>query len=141
MKENENRSKLLQLIQARPGLGVRDAGRRAGIPGGATAYHVEELVRHGKITTARYGGRRLLFPYKVAPKGLQLAMVVLLEDPNLYALYEWIRGNGPVAQQGILNRFPEPRATVQARLGRLVRGGLLKSGLDGRTRLYKAVET
>lgn len=137
--QNQNRERLLSLIQARPGLGIRDAGRRTGIPNGAVAYHVEYLIREGRISTARFGGRRLLFPYKVAPSGVQLAQQVLLEDSHLFALHAWIRRNGPVAQQGILNHFEEPRATVQNRLDRLVRGGVIRTQWVGRSRLYEVV--
>lgn len=134
---NANRAKLLSLIQARPGLGIRDAGRRCGLPQGATAYHVERLIIDGHISTARFAGRRLLFPYKVAPAGVDLAQRVLLEDPHLFALYEWVRQHGPVAQNGILHHFPDPRTTVQHRLDRLVRGGVLRSEMHGRARLYE----
>lgn len=134
---NENRERLLQLIQARPGLGLRDASRRTGIPQGSLAYHVEYLINEGRASSARFGGRRLLFPTKEPPRGKELACRVLLEDPFLFSLYEWVRRHGPVAQQGILNHFPEPRATIQHRLDRLVRGGVLLTRWVGRSRTYE----
>lgn len=134
-KPNQNRERLFNLIQARPGLGVRDAGRRAGIALGAMAYHVERLEMEGRISSVRFQGRRLLFPHK-APQGRELAERIVLEDPHLFALHEWVRRNGPVAQQGILNHFPEPRATVQHRLGRLIRHGLIEARVQGRARIY-----
>lgn len=136
---NENREKLLRLIQARPGLGVRDAGRRTGIPQGATAYHIEYLEREGRVSTVRFHGRRLLFPYAKPPTGRDLAMRVVLEDPRLFALHEFIRANGPISQQGILNHFQEPRSSVQNRLDRLARHGLIKSDFVGRSRIYGVV--
>lgn len=137
MKENPHRARLLQLIQARPGLGVREAGRRAGLASGATAYHVEYLTMQGRISSVRFQGRRLLYPYPKAPSGKQLAISVLLEDAHLFALYEWVRRHGPVAQGGVLEAFPEPRSSVQHRLDRLVRGGVFKASWHGRSRLYE----
>lgn len=135
---NENRERLLQLVQARPGLGLREAGRRCGIAQGAMAYHVEYLEWEGRVSTTRYQGRRLLFPYK-APTGHALAMQVVLEDAHLFAIYEFVRATGPIAQQGIINQFPEPRSTIQARLDRLARHRLLTSSFIGRSRVYSAV--
>lgn len=137
--ENENRVRLLRLIQARPGLGVRDAGRRAGIAMGATAYHVEYLEREGKISTTRYQGRRLLWPYPKAPSGTELAKRVLLEDAGLYAVYMVVRGLGPIAQGGVLASLEGPRTTIQHRLDRLVRGGLLRVQWVGRSRVYEVI--
>lgn len=137
---NEKRDRLLQLIQGRPGLGMRDAARRIGLPQGVAAYHVDKLIEEGHITSARFGGRRLLFPYK-APEGASLAKHVLLEDPHLYAMWTWVFLHGPVAQQGILRQFhEEPRSTVQHRLDRLVRGGIIRTGTTGRHRIYEVVE-
>lgn len=134
---NPNRERLLQLIEARPGLGLRDASRRSGIAHGALSYHVDYLIGEGRASSVRFGGRRLLFPGKTAPQGKELACRVLLEEPPLYALYEWVRRHGPVAQNGILHHFQEPRTTVQHRLDRLVRGGVLLTRWVGRSRLYE----
>lgn len=136
---NEKRVRVLRLVGARPGLGVRDVGRRLGLSSGVASYHVGELVRHGLVSVARFGGRSLVFPYPVAPGGLELALRVVLEDAHLFCLYEWVRVNGPVAQGLVVDHFPEPRATVQGRLQRLCRAGLLRVEVKGRSRLYSVV--
>lgn len=138
MKANENRDRLLAIITLHPGLGIREAARRLGLPLGSLKYHADYLEMHGILHKAKFQGRQLLFPYQ-APQGKELAEIILLRDPHLLQVHRWLQANGPVAQRGILNAIEAPRSSVQHRLDRLAAGGLVRSQFIGRERVYEVI--
>jgi predicted transcriptional regulator len=65
---------------------------------------------------------------------------VLLREPALNALHEWIERHAGAAQREILDAMLAQgwsRSTTQHRLQRLVAGGAVELGNQGRRRTYR----
>lgn len=74
--EHEARGDMLRIIQASPGLSLREIGERIRLARGPTQWHLDKLERNGYVARVRHGGESLFFP-RAMPPGQARALAVL----------------------------------------------------------------
>ena len=134
--ENPRRQAILEALVQHPGSSFRGLARRAGIPTGTCRHHLNMLERDRRAWSTRIGGRLAIF---VGTKPAQAEWVAVQHMPDaldrrLLTLVE----HGPVrGQNTFLNAAADtPKSTVQHRLHRLVRWGVLRVHHQGRWLIY-----
>lgn len=99
-------------------------------------YHTPRLRRQGLIGVERIGKRVLLIVPPVDPTWRRNA---LLDDDALRGLVEYVAGQERVREADVLREFTGRgwrRTTVQHRLRRLAREGILRTEEEGHSRFY-----
>jgi DNA-binding transcriptional ArsR family regulator len=133
--QHPTRAAIVEAVQAAPGQGFRELGRRIGAAPGTLRHHLSVLSRSQVVREVSVGSRLVILP---ANDRRDPAMVALLVDPDLVALRDFVAGRGRVYQRQVMAEFPGPRSTIQNRLHRLVAAGALRSHRQGRIVFYEA---
>lgn len=129
-------------LRRSPGLSFRQVCKSTRIPAGTARHHLNVLVRQGRVWYTTLGNRLAHFVGRRPDTAVQLREAVAATFDRVDArIYLAVRDEGPLAQKDILCRFDEePQSTVQHRVKRLVRLGILDELAQGRYRLYSVAE-
>ncbi len=139
--KHPNRRALMRYIEAHPGTTFRELVRATGISTGTARHHVQILMRSGLIAQKEH---RQTHRYFALANGADEAWeaTVLLREPELRLLYEWLAQNPQSPQKAILaasSTWGWSRSTTQHRLRRLTDGGLVRIRVQGRLKLHSVV--
>lgn len=134
--EHPRRQAILAALERTPGTSFRTLAKRVGIPTGTCRHHLSMLERRGLAWSTRIGGRLAIF---VGSKPQHAEWVALQQMPD--ALDQRLLGmvqRGPVCGQAVFFSIcpKTPKSTVQHRLARLRRWGLLKVNHQGRFLIF-----
>jgi predicted transcriptional regulator len=140
--EHPRRKAIFEYIQHHPGANFREIARNTSIAAGTVRHHLNVLERSGQVVEHNHGSTVRLFENhgKFADNW---AEVVLLREPALGVLHEWLKSNPGSPQKAVLEAMEGhgwSRSTTQHRLSRLVEGGLASIRLQGRLKIYSLVE-
>lgn len=136
--EHPNRRRLLDRIVDDPGINFRGLVRASGIAAGTTRHHLTVLVRSGLVTEQGYGSTRRFF---AGSAGGGWEHKVLLREPGLRQLFEWVAASPGATQRQVLDAMAAAgwsRSTTQHRLQRLAEGGAVQVRWQGRYKRYWA---
>jgi predicted transcriptional regulator len=140
--EHPRRRRIFEYIQENPGANFREVARRTGIAAGTVRHHLNVLARSDIIVEHQHGSTVRLFE-NLSKFQSNWADHVLLREPSLGELYDWLKANPGAPQKAVLEGM-EPqgwsRSTTQHRLSRLVDGGLATIRLQGRLKIYTALD-
>jgi DNA-binding transcriptional ArsR family regulator len=140
--EHPRRRRIFEYIQENPGANFREVARRTGIAAGTVRHHLNVLARSDIIAEHQHGSTVRLFE-NLSKFQANWADHVLLREPSLGELYDWLKANPGAPQKAVLEGM-EPqgwsRSTTQHRLSRLVDGGLATIRLQGRLKIYTALD-
>lgn len=140
--EHPRRKQIFDYVQQNPGANFREIARNTGIAAGTVRHHLNVLARSDIVAEHQHGSTVRFFENSARYQS-NWADHVLLREPALGALYEWLRANPGAPQKAVLEGM-EPqgwsRSTTQHRLSRLVEGGLATIKLQGRLKIYTAVD-
>src|SRR5687768_6111121 len=139
--EHPRRRIVMDAIQARPGLGFRDLVRLTSIASGTLRHHLTVLRRSRLIWGTQHDAKVLHFPIQVPHEAHALPEVLakhVLDDFDSRILQHLRGAAAPVFQKALLDAHPPavPRSTIQHRIKRLVRWGLITENRQGRWKRY-----
>lgn len=140
--EHPRRRRIFDYIRHQPGANFREVSRNTGIAAGTVRHHLNVLARSDIIVEHQHASTVRLFENIDAFRH-SWADQVILREPALAELYEWLHANPASPQRGALEAMLErgwSRSTTQHRLGRLVDAGLVGIKLQGRLKLYTATD-
>lgn len=129
-------------LRRSPGLSFRQVCAATRIPAGTARHHLTVLIRNRRIWYTKLGSRLAHFAGEKprTPTALREAVAATFDKVDA-GIYLAVRDEGPLVQRDILGRFQEePTSTVQHRVKRLVRFGILDEREQGRYRLYSLAE-
>lgn len=133
------RKALMELVQANPGIHLREVARRMGWGAAAVHYHAKVLERAGHLVARRHG-RALCFFENHGRYGAQnqRAIAVLREGP-LRELHAWLETNPAATRTAVVQHatlaWKWTRRTTYHRLNRLEAAGLVVGSKQRRARL------
>lgn len=136
--EHPKRKTIFTYVQQHPGANFREVARNTGIASGTVRHHLTVLERAGHLVEHQHQGTVRLFENH-GKFDQNWADVVLLREPALNELNDWVKAHGPCPQKDILEGMEQlgwSRSTTQHRLERLVEGGLVSIRLQGRLKIY-----
>lgn len=126
--EHPARQRLLEVAQAQPGLGLREACRRAGVPYATGVHHLAILRRARLVAFVRLGRRLLLCLPGAEGKTLSAAPARRTADEG--RLLEAVNARTLPFQSDLVEharvQWGWPASSTRHRLGQLVGAGLVK---------------
>lgn len=140
--EHPKRQRIFTYVQEHPGANFREVARSTGIAAGTVRHHLTVLERAGHLVEHQHLGTVRLFENH-GKFDRDWADVVLLREPPLAKLHQWITEHPNSAQKDALEAMEREgwsRSTTQHRLSRLVDGGLVAIRLQGRLKIYCPVD-
>ncbi len=141
--KHPKRKALMEYIKKNPGATFRELLRATGIHSGTARHHVAILVRSGLVMQQEHKATHRFFENhgKYAENWNE---VVLLREPELKRLHDWLVANPGSPQKEILaatGAWGWSRSTTQHRLGRLVEDGLVGIRQQGRLKLHSVANS
>ncbi|HUR60995.1 MAG TPA: helix-turn-helix domain-containing protein [Candidatus Thermoplasmatota archaeon] len=137
--EHPRRRRIFDYIKDHPGATFREVARGVEIATGTTRHHLTVLKRNGVIMERPHGSTTRFFENHGKFEATWNS-VVLLREPALKQLHDWLLANPEVPQKDVLEAMAGhgwSRSTTQHRLQRLVEGGMAELRLQGRLKIYK----
>lgn len=130
------RHRLHDLLQASPGLHLRELERRLGVPQATLRHHLERLRTRGVVEAYRDG--RLLRFFPAGDMEGREALAALRQEPLRRALLLLLEEGGGSEYRALAARSEVPQSTLSTRLAALQARGLAtveKVGRETRWRL------
>lgn len=141
--KSPRRAALYRAVVANPGATFRQVAAAAGLAAGAARHHLAVLERAGLVVARPHGSTLRFFENHGKYDGAWRE-VVMLRDPEMRTLVEWLRLKPGMTQVGVVAAMQErhgwSRSATQKRLSKLVHGGFLTTERKGRTTLYWSLE-
>lgn len=130
------RRRLLDMLDASPGLHLRELERRLGVPQATLRHHLERLRTRGLVEAYRDG--RLLRFFPAGEMEGREALAALRQEPLRRALLLLLQAGGESDYRALAARADVPQSTLSTRLSALQARGLAtleKAGRETRWRL------
>ena len=141
--EHPRRKLIFEYVQQHPGANFREVARKTNIAAGTVRHHLTILERSGHLVERPHLGTVRLFENH-GKFDHNWSDVVLLREPTLAVIHDWLRDHPQSPQKAILEAMEHigwSRSTTQHRLARLVDGGLATIRLQGRLKIYTAAQS
>ncbi len=127
-------------IEAHPGATFREVVRGTSIPTGTARHHIA-VLKHANLIMEKPHNQTLRYFENHGRFNDSWNSVVILREPDLHALHQWLLKNPGAVQKEILEWATSKgwgRSTTQHRLKRLEAEGLVKMTPRGRWKEYTA---
>jgi len=133
VRDHPARARMLDLVDANPGIHVEEVGRKLGLARGVTRHHLKTLVRHGLVVERRAGKYSCLYP-ATAPAATGFELVKSQGAKRLLQTIVAAPGQS-LAEAARASGLGE--SSVAYRVRRFEDAGLLESRAEGTAlRLY-----
>lgn len=130
------RRRILDYISAHPGAHLRDVCRSLGLAMGDVQYHVRRLERDGRITSARRGLYKFLYPADLfGERQREVLSMLSLDTPRELLLNIIDRPDSTQVELAAATSISQPTASWH--LKRLVELGIVGRRQDGRAVTYR----
>lgn len=137
--ENENRQRLVALVEDEPGVSLSELADELGLGWGATVYHLERLEDAGHLASRRAGKRRCF--YRPGTRDAeQVDALGLLRDERARTVAEHILENPGTSQSDVADGIEASSATVHRRVEKLREADLVEAKRRGRCVAYAPTE-
>lgn len=129
---NAKRAAIVALVNAEPGVHMSALRERAGLGGGALAYHLAVLERTRHVVRVKNGGYVRFFPAgKLAPGDMRERATILAGSHA--RILERVRDRPGITQQELAMALGVSRVAVHRASARLEAAGLVRRARDGRS--------
>lgn len=129
--EHPARARLVQLIQAEPGVHFQDLVRRAGLSNGAAVHHLGKLAGAGLVSSRPLGRYTCYFPGPSPDRSSLVAAPVTRSDGARRILAELTAQPG-LSGVDLAARLGVQPSTITYHVKRLQEAGLVSAARDGR---------
>lgn len=123
--QNRRREQLVQLVEGRPGISLKELSELSGVHGGVLAHHMATLEREGLVRRQRVG---LRVTFHAAAAG-----AVARQVPALQARLLALARSGGITQSEAARRLGVTRQALHYHVNQLRRVGLLELEREGRS--------
>lgn len=140
--EHPRRRAIFEHIQRNPGTSFRETARIVGMAAGTVRHHLNVLQRSGMVVERPHGATVRFFENH-GKHDADWVEVVMLREPALKLLFDWLKQSPQSPQTAILEAMEVhgwSRSTTQHRLSRLVDAGLVTIRLQGRYKMYSIAD-
>ncbi len=140
--EHPNRRAIYEYVDANPGPTFRELIRETNMAAGTARHHIAVLGRCDVLIERQYGQTMRYFHCDQEHLG-DWDAVVVLRDPDVDRLYQWLLHHPDVIQRTVLDEaegWGWSRSTAQHRLKKLVDNNLASVRDLGRVKTYKAID-
>lgn len=133
--ENENRTKIIDLILYEPGIHFNELLRKTGLSAGNLAWHLDILETFKIIRKQRMGQYLVYYPYYEKNPVAKLDPAVQKSRTTL-EIMQIIHDHPGIFQKQIAHRLDLDHKTVKYHIDKLMDAGIIVSEKSGRKTLY-----
>jgi DNA-binding MarR family transcriptional regulator len=126
-----SRARLMEIIQAEPGIHFQDLVRRSGLPNGTAVHHVRKLEQGGFVAVRPLGRYTCYFPG--TPDRASLAAAPVTKSDGARRILAEVAASPGLSGSELAVRLGLQPSTVAYHVKRLEQAGLLASVRDGRS--------
>jgi predicted transcriptional regulator len=141
--EHPMRQQLLDAIQARPGIHLRELASSHDTAVTNTQWHLRKLEQAGLVKTQKVQGRRLYYPVQGGQESRTKAIEnAALRNPNAERVSDFLAANAGCNQRALAEALGMNPGTVRWHLRKLETAGLVRvihEGTQARYFLMKAI--
>lgn len=137
--DNPVRSRLNDLVAARPGATLEDLRAASGIAWGTAVHHLRRLEAHGLVVSTTTGARHRFFPANTAASKHR-ASLASLAQPTAQRIARAVHDAPGIGQDQLCRQLGLNGPAASKHLGRFASQGLVAVRADGRRRLYTATD-
>jgi predicted transcriptional regulator len=134
MEGNSNR--VLSFIQKNPGCHLRQIKRELQMSIGTTQYHLDRLLKMGKISSTKNDFYKYYFPIGIFDQDQKYLLEMLQQETTREILMIIIEQKNPI-QTDIVNRIGISAAAVNWHIRRLVDSKVIDEVRDGKYKRYR----
>lgn len=135
--EHGMRQDLLNTIQARPGIHLRELATQHGTAVTNTQWHLRKLEMAGLVKTQKVQGRRLYYPVQGGQATKAIAIEnAALANPNASRVTDYLAAHGGCCQKSLAEALGMNPGTVRWHLRKLESAGLVRSLHEGTQTKY-----
>jgi DNA-binding transcriptional ArsR family regulator len=127
--QNPTRRRILDAVEAQPGIHFKELLRRTGLPNGSLVHHVEQLRRAGLVVARAGNGYTCYFPRGPADG----AKAGALKADGARKVLAAVKANPGASGLDVAHRTGLQPSTVAYHVQRLTEAGLLAGRRDGRS--------
>jgi predicted transcriptional regulator len=129
--EHPARARLVQLVQAEPGVHFQDLVRRSGLPNGTAVHHLHKLADAGLVAARPLGRYTCYFPGP-SPDRASLAAAPVTRSDGARRILAELTANPGLSGTDLAVRLGLQASTVTYHVKRLQEAGLVAAARDGR---------
>jgi predicted transcriptional regulator len=130
--EHPMRSQILDTVQDRPGVHLRELATVHDTAVTNTQWHLRKLEMAGLVRTQKVAGRRLYYPTSGGTHSRQAALEnAATANPNAERVFQYIRDHSGCNQRSLCDALSINPGTVRWHLRRLQDAGLVRALPDG----------
>lgn len=128
----ELRRRIARLVQAYPGLHMREIARQAGISEALAGYHLDELVKDEVLESVQEEFFRRFYPAKGGAREEDRDLLGALRQRVPLQIVLHLLGHGQATQQQLADLVGVGKSTMSYHVGRLLDLDLLATPAEGR---------
>jgi DNA-binding transcriptional ArsR family regulator len=129
--DHPGRARLVEIVQAEPGVHFQDLLRRSGLPNGTAIHHLAKLTRAGLLSARPLGRYTCYFPGSSVDR-TALAQAPVLRSEGARLVFGLIQANPGLSGLELAGRTGLQPSTVNYHVQKLVECGLVATVRDGR---------
>jgi predicted transcriptional regulator len=134
--DHPQRSRLVDLVNAEPGIHFQELQRRTAIANGTLVHHLRKLESGGHVVAHKSGRYTCYFPRAASPESRMAAGVTKADGAK--AVLSTIQANPGLTMQDVAARCGLQPSTVTYHVQRLHSAGLVSMERDGKFQRLQA---
>ncbi|NLN09103.1 MAG: winged helix-turn-helix transcriptional regulator [Methanoculleus thermophilus] len=138
--DDDFRLDLYQEIAANPGVGARVLGKMVGVSRGRLRYHLDMLIREGKVAAVAYRNRTGYFARSQRHTDLQQRLLIALREETLRTILGHLLESPDTTRNDVAERLGLSGPTVSHHMQELEVDGIVAAERDGRFVRYRLSE-
>jgi predicted transcriptional regulator len=131
------RREILRIVEASPGLCLRELAERVGVTRNAVLYHVRRLEEQGRVVTVRQGRSQRHFPPRTDLGPREQDLVGLLRTTPRRAVLEELRNDPTVSWRKLAARLGLSRTALRWHIAQLEKADVIRTRVHHASRGYE----
>ncbi|ABN58005.1 MULTISPECIES: winged helix-turn-helix transcriptional regulator [Methanoculleus] len=138
--DDDFRLNLYRKIAANPGAGAVELGEMTGVSRGRLRYHLNMLIREGKVAAVDYRNRTGHFARNQRHTDLEQRILISLREEPSRTILRYLLGSPETTRNDVAERLGLTGSTVSQHMQELKTEGIVTVGRDGRFVRYRLSE-
>ncbi|MDX1611193.1 MAG: winged helix-turn-helix transcriptional regulator, partial [Candidatus Thermoplasmatota archaeon] len=130
--ENDTRRGIYELVEANPGLCIKDVADRVDVSYSTASYHLDRLVKTDYLVASEEGNKVLYYKNGGSFSPAERDLVPILKNPECMAVFEVILENPWCYRAEVAKALGVSHTTVNWHLKRLTKANLVEEHREGR---------
>lgn len=136
----QKRSNIQAYVSDNPGCPVSEICQRENIPRGTVRYHIERLIKEGKIIVMKSGKHLRIFPNGRTAGEREKIIQSFMQCKNYRMLLMMILNRDSISNQELSEQLKIDKSQTYRQLQKLLKNKIIEFKRDGKTKQYYITE-